>query len=180
MKRRSLFGWLELFTGILLIALGFWAFSDPGFALTGMVFAYGIAAIVMGVADIILYIQLEKYTGFGPVISLVAGILSVMSGSMVLLYPSAGALMLTLLFPIWFIAHCISRLSRLHHIRIIAGNAIFYSTLIVNVIGLVLGIIMLLSPLFTLTAIQSFAAAYLILLGVDSIVMAVSRMGGPR
>ena len=54
----------------------------------------------------------------GPAISLVTGILSVMSGVMLLVYPGAGALVLTLLFPIWFIAHCISRLSHLHHIRI--------------------------------------------------------------
>ena len=180
MKRRSPFGWLELFTGILLIALGIWALADPGLALTGMVFAYGVAAIVMGVADIILYIQLEKYTGFGPAISLVTGILSVMSGVMLLLYPGAGTLVLTLLFPIWFIAHCISRLSHLHYIRIIAGNAIFSATMIVNILGLVLGFVMLLSPLLTLTAIPAFAGTYLILLGVDGVVMAVSRMGGPR
>ena len=180
MKRRSPFGWLELFTGILLIALGIWALADPGLALTGMVFAYGVAAIVMGVADIILYIQLEKYTGFGPAISLVTGILSVMSGVMLLLYPGAGTLVLTLLFPIWFIAHCISRLSHLSSIRLIAGNATFYFALVINIIGLILGFMMLLSPIFTLNTIRYFASAYLILLGIDSVVMAASRIGMRR
>ena len=177
MKRRSLFGWLELFTGILLIALGFWAFSDPGFALTGMVFAYGIAAIVMGVADIILYIQLEKYTGFGPVISLVAGILSVMSGSMVLLYPSPGALMLTLLFPIWFIAHCISRLSHGHMVRFVAGRAAYWFSLIINSLGLALGFLMLIKPYYSLLSITFMIGVCLILLGLDSLGEAFSRMG---
>ena len=37
MRRRSGFGWLELVAGILLIALGIWAFMDPGLALAGMV-----------------------------------------------------------------------------------------------------------------------------------------------
>ena len=50
-------------------------------------------------------------------------------------------------------------------------------TLIVNIIGIVLGFMMLLSPLFTLSAIRCFAGAYLILLGIDSILMATSRMG---
>ena len=39
---------------------------------------------------------------------------------------------------------------------------------------------MLLSPLFTLTVIQYFACIYLVLLGLDSILIAVSRMGMRR
>lgn len=177
MKKRSGFGWLELIIGILLIILGVWAFLDPGMALTSMVFAYGIAAVIMGVADIILYVQIERYTGWGPVISLISGILSVMSGIMLLVYPKSGVFVLTLLFPIWFIAHCISRLSHLHHIRLIAGNGMYTFTLVINIIGLILGFIMLLSPLFALSTIHYFASAYLILLGIDGIVIAVSRMG---
>lgn len=177
MRGRSGFGWLELIIGILLVILGIWAFAAPGIALTGMVFAYGIVAVVMGVADIILFVQVERYTGWGPMLSLISGILSVMSGIMLLVYPRAGAIVLTLLFPIWFIAHCISRLSHLHYIRLIAGNGMYIFTLVINIIGLFLGFMMLLSPLFTLSTIHYFASAYLVLLGVDSIVMAVSRMG---
>lgn len=125
MRRRSGFGWLELAIGIVLIGLGILAFAKPDLALTGLVFAYGIAAVVMGVADIILFIQVERYTGFGPMLSLISGVLSVMT-------------------------------------------------------GLILGILMVFHPLFTLTAIRLFASAYLILLGIDSVVMAVSRMGKRR
>ena len=57
MRRRSGFGWLELMAGILLIALGIWALVDPGVALMRMVFAYGIAAIIIGIGDILLYIK---------------------------------------------------------------------------------------------------------------------------
>lgn len=180
MRRRSGFGWLELLIGILLMVLGVLAFARPDAALTGMVYAYGVAAIVMGVADIILYIQVEKYTGFGPILSLISGILSVMAGIMLMVYPGAGALVLTVLFPIWFIAHCISRLAQLDRIRFFAGRGIYYFSLIVNIIGLVLGFIMFLRPLLTMTAISYLAGIYLILLGIDAIVMAVSRMGTHR
>lgn len=180
MRTRSGFGWLELGLGIVLIILGVWAFANPNLALTGMVIAYGIAAIIMGIADILLFVQVERYTGFGPALSLVAGILSVMSGVMLVVYPRTGTLVLTLLFPIWFIAHCISRLTHLYHIRLIAGSGIYVFILTINIIGLILGVMMLLSPLFTLTTIRYFASAYLILLGVDSVVMAVSRMGMRR
>ncbi len=177
MRRRSGFGWLELIIGILLIALGILAFAEPELALTSMVFVYGIAAVVMGVADILLFVSVERYTGFGPVLSLVSGILSVMSGIMLVAYPRTGVLVLTVLFPIWFIAHCISRFAHLSHIRFIVGRGTYYFILVINIIGLVLGILMLLNPLFTLTTIRCFASIYLILLGVDSVVMAFSNVG---
>ena len=177
MSRRSGFGWLELTSGVFLLALGILAFAKPDLALTGMIHAYGVAAVVMGVADIILYIQLERYTGFGPILSLVSGILSVMSGIVLIFYPQTGVLVLTVLFPIWFVAHCISRLAHMSHIRFVAGNGVYCFTLIANITGLILGFLMFLRPLLALATIRCFAGIYLILLGVDSIVMAFSRMG---
>ncbi len=177
MKRRSGFGWVELILGIALIALGVLAFAKSDLALTGMVFVYGIAAVVMGAADIVLFINVQRYTGFGPTLSLISGILSVMSGVMLVVYPRTGALVLTVLFPIWFIAHCISRLTHLGHIRFVAGDGIYWFSLVVNIIGLVLGFLMVMNPFFTIRTIRCFASAYLLLLGVDSIVMAFSRMG---
>lgn len=180
MRRRSGFGWLELAVGILLVALGILVFAKPELALTGFVYAYGAAAIIMGITDIVLYIQVERYTGLGPVLALVSGILSVMSGITLLVYPGVGALVLTLLLPIWFIAHCISRMTHLEPIRRVAGSGIYTVTLILNIVGLILGFLMLLSPLFTLSVIRCFAGCYLILLGIDGILMAVSPMGRRR
>lgn len=177
MRRRSGFGWLELIIGLLLVVLGILAFLKPELALTSLVFAYGIAAVAMGVADILLFIHVERYTGLGPVLSLVSGILSVMAGIMLAAYPRTGALVLTMLFPIWFIAHCVSRLAHLSHIRLMLGKGTFYLLLAINIIGLVLGILMLFNPIFTLSTIRCFASIYLILLGVDSVVMALSSMG---
>ena len=177
MKRRSGFGWLELVIGIVLIGLGILVLVKPHLALTGLVFAYGIAAVVMGLADLLLFIEVERYTGFGPTLSLISGVLSVMAGLILVVYPGTGVLVLTVLFPIWFIAHAISRLAHLGHIRFVAGDGVYYFTLIINMIGLILGILMVIYPLFTLTAIRYFASTYLFLLGLDSVVVAVSRMG---
>ena len=177
MSRRSGFGWLELAIGVILIVLGVLAFAQPDFALTSLVFAYGVAAVVMGTADIILYIEVERYTGVGPILSLISGILSVMSGIMLLAYPTAGVMMLTLLFPIWFIAHCVARLMQLNHIRYVAGDGVYYFALVINIVGLVLGCLMILRPLFTLATLRYFAGFYLILLGADAVVTAISRMG---
>lgn len=84
MNRRSSFGWLELLTGIFIFILGILVFAFPNFIITSMVIFFGIAAIIMGVTDIILFIRVERYTGFGPILSLITGIISVMSGSPIL------------------------------------------------------------------------------------------------
>ena len=168
---------MQLAIGIALIVLGVLALANPDLALNGMVIAYGIAAVVMGVADILLYIRVERYTGLGPILSLISGILSVMSGVMLMLYPRAGVLVLTVLFPIWFIAHCVSRLMHVNHIRYVAGDGVFSFALVVNIVGLILGFLMLLSPHTTLSTLRWFAGIYLVLLGMDGVVTAVSRMG---
>ena len=180
MRRRSGFAWLELVVGVLLIALGIWAFLEPDRALADMAVAFGVAAVAMGVADILLYIQVERFVGLGPVLSLISGIMSVMSGMMLLAYPRAGALALSLLFPVWFIAHCISRLTHLSHIRFIAGRGMYTFTLVIHLVGLILGFLMLLTPFFTPNILRVFACVYLILLGIDGVVTAVSRMGMKR
>lgn len=177
MKGRSGFGWLELITGIFMIVLGILVFIVPNLIMTSMVILFGVAAIIMGVTDIVLFIRVERYTGFGPILSLITGVISVMSGVVLLIYPKLGAVMLTVLFPIWFIAHCISQLMQIHHIRFTAGDGMYIFTLTVNIIGIILGFMMLLSPLFTLSAVRCFAGCYLILLGADGILTAVSRMG---
>ena len=91
MKRRSGFGWLELIEGILLIVLGCYTFARPDRALTGFIVVYGIFAVAMGVADILLYVRIAHFTGFGPIVSLLSGTLSVMAGVMLLVYPMPGS-----------------------------------------------------------------------------------------
>ena len=113
MRSKKTLGWGELALGILLIALGIFSFARPESALAGVTYLYGILALVTGIIDIVFYVKLEQRTGFGPGHSLAGGILSILAGLMILLYPSAGAWALVVLFPIWFIAHCISRLTRL-------------------------------------------------------------------
>ena len=177
MRRRSGYGWLELVIGIVLLVLGIFTLFNPGFALTGLVVVFGILAIVMGVADILLYVRMERYTGFGPILSLVSGILSVMSGIMLLVYPNAGRWILSLLFPIWFISHCISRLCHLQVIRITAGNVVYYLTMIINIIGVILGFMMLFDPIVAMVSVSYLVSFYLIILGIDELVIAFSEIG---
>lgn len=177
MRNRSKFGWLQLIEGILLVLLGLYTFIHPSSAITGFVLLYAIMAVITGITDILLYIRVERYTGFGPVISLISGTFSVMVGIMLFVYPSAGEIVLTVLFPIWFIAHCVSRLSNLNRIRLFSGDFAYYFTLILNIAGLILGALMFVNPWLSWISIQYIVSFYLILLGIDSIILAFSKIG---
>lgn len=178
MKKYSGFAWMELTVGVLLILLGVFTFLRPGSLLTGIVAVYGLIAVITGVHDILSYIRLEKYTGFAPFVSLISGIFSVMCGCMLLLYPDAGKWILSLLFPVWFMAHCISRLAHVYIIRL-TGRKFFYCfSLVVNIAGLVLGILMVFNPVLTFMTMRFMGyvvAVYLILLGIDSLAAASGR-----
>ena len=102
MKRKNGFGWSELIVGVLLILLGIFAFIRPESMLTGAVVIYGVIAIVMGIEDLVVYARLSRFIGFGPMLSLISGILSVMCGVMLIANPNVGKWALTILLPISF------------------------------------------------------------------------------
>lgn len=180
MRRRSGFGWLDLIVGIAFLCLGLYTFVNPGRALSGMVMLYGLLAVIAGIEDILMYVRVEKYTGFGPTMALITGILSVMAGMMLLVYPNAGKWILSLLFPVWFIAHCISRLCHLEAVRITAGKFMYYLTMALNIIGLALGVMMVFRPFTSLLSVSYIVGFYLVALGIDNIAMGISRMGSRR
>lgn len=174
MMRRSGFGWLEFIVGIILIILGIAVLIHPIGAMDGFMMICGAVAIIMGIADIIMYIRVEHFTGLGPMVSLVSGILSVMAGIMLIAYPRAGALVLGVLFPLWFIAHCISRLSRLYGIRSWTWPGAYYCAVTLNVIGVVLGVMLIVHPWLAIASVSWIVGLYLILLGIESLMVACS------
>lgn len=135
---------------------------------------YGIIAVVTGVSDIAFYIKMERRTGFGPAVSLVTGILQLLAGVLLVLHPGAGTMLISIMFPLWFIAHCISKLSHLDVIRFRTGTANYYLTMVLNVIGLALGFIMLFNPVLSVNTVGFVMAFYLVVLGIDSLTIAFS------
>ena len=177
MRGRSSFGWSQFLMGICLILLGAFTFLRPRSIFTGIAVLYGIAAVITGICDIVIYIKEERFTGFGPAVSLISGILSIMTGIALLAYPGIAKWVVAILFPLWFITHCISRLAHVGIIRLMAGNSYYYFCLIVNTIGLVLGFLMLFQPFITFFTVGYLVAFLLIAFGIDCILMAFTDLG---
>lgn len=176
MRSQKSLGWGELIFGILFIALGIYSLVRPSAALTGVTLLYGILALITGAVDIAFYIRMEQRTGFGPVLSLISGILSAVAGLMILFNLSAGTWVMAVLFPIWFISHCISRLTQVSGIRFLRGNGYYYFALISNIIGIVLGFLMIANPLFSILSIGYLIGIYLLILGADSVIFSLNLL----
>src|SRR5699024_8210439 len=112
MKGRSGFGVSQLIMGLCLIVLGVFTFLSPRSIFTGVAVVYGVAAVITGICDIVIYIKEERFTGFGPVVSLISGIFSMMTGIALLAYPGIAEWIVAMLFQLWFITTCIALL---HH-----------------------------------------------------------------
>lgn len=177
MRKPSGFGWIAFLSGLCTLLLGIFTIFRPQGIFTWVAVIYGLLAVITGVCDIVLYIKAERYTGFGPIVALISGILSVMAGAILLAHPGMGKWIFSLLFPLWFIAHCISRLTHLGTIRIIAGKVYYYVSLVINVLGLVLGILMFIQPVLTFITVGTLVGIYLIAAGLETIVIAFSKMG---
>ncbi len=177
MRNHSGYGRVRFAEGIVLIALGVLTLVRPNLVFTGAVVIYGILAVCLGVLDIVAYARQEVFFGFGPVLSLITGSLSVMTGCMLLLHQDAGKAVLLILFPLWIIAHCVSCLTRLNYIRFHFGDFHFYFTMIINIIGICLGFVLLFEPRIAFITLGGTLGLYLILLGVDSVWLSVSRKG---
>ena len=177
MRGRSGFGWSQFLMGVCLILLGAFTCLRPGSIFSGIGVIYGIAAVITGICDIVIYIKEERFTGFGPGLSLLAGILSIMTGITLLAYPGIAEWIVSLLFPLWFIAHCISRLTHLGIIRMMAGSFYYTFSLVVNILGLILGVLMLLQPFLALFTLGYMVGFVLIAFGIDCILLAFTDLG---
>lgn len=173
MKRRSGYGWLQLIIGIILIICSIMSFAHIGTALRSVIFLYGCIAVFTGINDIIFYIRVSEFLGFGPMLSLISGIVSVMTGVLIMVYPGAGEMILAFLFPIWFLAHCISHLSQAGFVRRRGGAVSYYCVMIANIIGIILAIFMLLRPVITLMSLNIIIGIYLLILGIESLILGI-------
>lgn len=95
-----------------------------------------------------------------------------MAGVVILVHPRVGIAVFSLLFAVWFIAHCISRLAGLSRVRLAAGRGMYCFALALNLIGLVAGILLAVMPFSAAAVLGYLAALYLIALGVESVAMA--------
>lgn len=173
MQGKRAYNWIEIILGVLLIVAGVLAFVKPGSLLSLFSIFIGAAIIVSGVGDLVFYFQMNRASGFGPTSALIGGIAAILIGILFLSRPRILAVLLGVLFIVWLLTHCVSRLANVNFVRAREGNGMYWFTIITNALGIALAIILLFRPLMPSLALTYALGAYHILLGVNSILSAV-------
>lgn len=179
MKNRSAFSWVDFGMGMLFLALGIVLLLSPQLVLSGMVVVLGIAVIISGLADIVLYARLRGNDGFDMTPSLVTGIVGVAAGVLLLLYPVVGKWVFNIVIPLWFIVRCISRIAGFGILRLVAGRAISLIMLCLNILGLLLGIVMLFNQALFTMSLGVLVALDLMIMGVSNVLEAFGGLAAP-
>jgi uncharacterized membrane protein HdeD (DUF308 family) len=168
MKQKIDVNWAELLLGVVFVLMGVYTFANPALTLTGFIVAYGILAVITAVVDIAFYVRMERHTGFGPVAALVLGIINLLLGLFLVFNPRGAAVIVGVIFPIWFIAHCLVKLFNLDVIRMWDPRR-YWLELVVNLVGIVLGVLLLLHPFTSAVSLVYLAGAYLVIMGISSV-----------
>jgi uncharacterized membrane protein HdeD (DUF308 family) len=170
--------WLVLLRGILAIVFGILALLAPIAALTGIAIVYGAYTLVDGIFTIVHAVrERSRLTSWGWL--LFQGIVAVIAGVLLLIFPLLGGLFATLflvwLVVIWNVIHGVAGIrsaagardgSRAKTWGIVAGVASI-------LLGILLGIIVLVDPGATLIGVVWAVGIWAILFGIMLIVMAI-------
>lgn len=160
------FRWGYLIIGILFMIVSLICFWNPAGSLGGLAAVFGVLAIFNGVWLIA--------NRMGTTIRLVAGIIDILIGIFFIVNIWAAAAALPYIFAIWFILGSVFRLMTVGLTKIM-GAGYFIMSIIINIIGIILGIILLFNPAAAALTLAFLVGFYLMLEGIECIVLSFSK-----
>lgn len=162
------FGWVFLILGILFIAAAVLAFINPGGSLEALAYAFAFLAVANGV-------WLLASNG-GNSWRVVGGVVNILVGVFILFNIFWVVLSMPYIFAIWFIADSLIGLIGIGYARVF-GAGYFWLRLILNVLGIVVGVLLLFQPAVAMLTVSFLVGFYLVLAGIECLVFAFSRRG---
>lgn len=163
-SRNEGFGWMELIVAILFFIAAYFAFSNPAETLQTITIIFGIVAILRGTLAIVDYFRGRNETAVqgNLTFQLIIGIIGVLVGLAFLFFSGLGTAVLSYAFAIWFLVDSVEGLFRSSRYRE-RSNGLYWTALILNILGLVVGVLLILNPLtalFTFSYLIAFAFLY--------------------
>lgn len=171
---------LALARSLLFLALGVTALIKPGQDIVVMTTYLGIAAILSGLFDITLHHRIRGQVGHGSSISWISGVISALSGVMLLLNPAIAPWLLTAFVPLWLIAYCLSRIVLFDFSKQSLGKAASILLLSIHILGLLLGVVTAFSAVLFTIPTGPLTTFILVLLGIGSLIETIGLRPSPK
>lgn len=174
MSNNRKISWGNLIVGIIFIIVALISFIDPTISLVTIVTVLAIAAIAEGIFQIFIRRRFRQATGYRVTVILITGIIDIAVGIILLtnLYKSIAGL--PYIFAIWFIIRSIEGLLTSGLSKLIS-NEYYWFKVIVNIIGIVVGIMLFKNPLSSVLTITFLVGFNFMQYGILNIIEAFSN-----
>lgn len=171
MEKKSEISWGYLLTGILFILVSLIAFKDPASSLVAIVYVFAFFAIYKGAFDLFFRRKIHQYTDHKSTLLIVLGLFDIAVGIFLLFNVSLGLVALPFIFAIWFIVDSVISLA-LSDVFKLKSNSYYWFNVVLNLIGIVLGIMLLFNPISSALTLAFLVGFYFMVIGISFIVNA--------
>ncbi|TXD06949.1 DUF308 domain-containing protein [Staphylococcus haemolyticus] len=157
--------WSSLIMGTLLLIVAVIIFSYPVKNFYTLTWLIGLFILINGVIQLLFRRAARALAGSGSGLIVVIGIIDIIFGLLVIFNVGASSTFFIFMFAAWFIVSSIIGLMTISKQSCLKGLSI-----IVNVLGLLLGIILLFNPMMGMILVSTMIAITFAILGVTYVI----------
>jgi len=157
--------WIAGIAGLLSIIIGIWMWHKPVTAVIAMTWVFGIILLITGIESIIIWNDVKKFVQRSAGL-LINGILNIII-AIIMMFSHSNLLMLATLFAVWFIVDSCTWFS----FSELSSHPILSK--IFSIIGVILGVLLLFSPMLSLSTLVVLISVNLIIYGIVVIVKVI-------
>ena len=157
------FDWFSLIVGVLFIIAGIASFTRPDKTLHFLAIVAGIAFIFRGIYELWFRQRIGRILGESSGWLIFSAIF--------LFQPSFGVLFIAIIFAIWFILDSITELISAKFFKEF-HRGYYWFIIILAILSLVLGVILLFSPLLSAITVVWLVSTFLIVFGIMKLIQA--------
>ncbi|MGG5372721.1 HdeD family acid-resistance protein [Enterococcus sp. AZ196] len=168
MERKSTFRLPYFLMGLLFILVSLLSFRDPQSSLLAIVYVFALSAILKGIFELFFRRKIHEFTNQKSTFLIVLGVFDLLVGIFFLFNLSAGLVALPFVFAIWFLFDSIAGLLTASIYKI-ESTGYYWFHVIVNVIGILLGIMLLFNPLTSALTLAFLVGFYFMMAGISLI-----------
>lgn len=171
MEEKRKINWGSMIIGILFILVSLISFQDPAGNLLAVVVVFAIFAIIKGIMEICVRNRIKKLTGFKIYVPIILGVVDIIIGVYLLFNLNVGLAVLPFIFASWFLIDSIFGLFTIDIAKSISIEH-FWFALIINILGIIVGVVLLFNPLSSAFTLSFLVGFYFMLFGILNIVYA--------
>lgn len=165
------FDWFSFFVGILFILGGFISFSKPDRTLQLLSVIIGVVFIFDGIFELTIRRRFLRSLHESSAWVIVLGALNVVLGIIFIFHPGFGTLYIAIIFAAWFIIDSAMELSVGRLFKGISGGY-YWLTIVFSILGIILGVVLLFSPIVSALTVVWIVSVFLIVFGVLKVIQA--------